>query len=233
MRRTRRSALRFPIVFLRRLKDGGRHQESTGPASFGQRGWKLDESQFHDRQMVYDSLHRPANCDFLIRGPHFVRLATAHLPSLPTTTLISRLARLPYPLTILVEDPRDRTPGQRDECQQAVTPAYTQRLVHLRPGQRQRRAKDRSHHRIRCGRTGGVFGECVHHVGQSAYQGDEESDAEEAGADDWYDPMNRIPRRPAVKKEADGHGEGGPDHRYESILGLQFPTGCFGQEDLV
>lgn len=45
--------------------------------------------------------------------------------------------------------------------------------------------------------------------------------------------MEGVACGPAVEEEADGHGEGRPDHGQEAVFRLQLPAGGFGQEDLV
>ena len=44
---------------------------------------------------------------------------------------------LPDSLPILIEDPRDRTHGYGDECEQGIPPAQAEGVVHLLPGQRE------------------------------------------------------------------------------------------------
>lgn len=127
----------------------------------------------------------------------------------------------PDPLAIVIKHDRNRTEGESNETQQTISPAQTQRGVHLQAEKRETRSQDRSEDRV-----GGDGGSCiarvgVDEVGVDAEESADHADANQEGTEKGHSPLDVVLGCPAIQEEACGEERRGVHEHGKAVFGFE------------
>ena len=127
----------------------------------------------------------------------------------------------PDGLSIFNNPQRRRQPDKRQSRQQRIPPPLSKSIIQRLSRQRQQRTAKTAKNSIRGSSGGGVDGIGFNEVHHDGHKSEYETEADEHGAEDGYEPKDLLFGRPAVDEEAEGNAGGAGQDGGEAVFGFE------------